>query len=53
MAALGYHPTVVVGDGAEGLAEHAPFDAIIATCAVPVVPLGVDRADHPRRGGPH
>ena len=35
---LGYHPTLVAGDGAAGLAEHAPFDRIIATCSVPVIP---------------
>ncbi|MGH3517906.1 MAG: methyltransferase domain-containing protein [Haloechinothrix sp.] len=38
LAELGYHPTLVAGDGAAGLPEHAPFDAIIATCAVPAVP---------------
>ncbi|SFO62446.1 methyltransferase domain-containing protein [Amycolatopsis rubida] len=38
LAELGYHPTLGVGDGAAGLPEHAPFDAIIATCAVPAIP---------------
>ena len=38
LARLGYHPTLVAGDGAAGLAEHAPFDRIIATCAVPALP---------------
>ena len=38
LARIGYHPTLVVADGAAGLAEHAPFDRIIATCAVPAVP---------------
>lgn len=38
LAGLGYHPTLVAGDGAAGLPEHAPFDAIIATCAVPAIP---------------
>jgi protein-L-isoaspartate(D-aspartate) O-methyltransferase len=30
--------TVVVGDGSEGLAEHAPFDAILVAAAFPEVP---------------
>ncbi|MER7113298.1 methyltransferase domain-containing protein [Saccharomonospora azurea] len=38
LAQLGHHPLVVAADGAAGLAEHAPFDAILATCAVPAVP---------------
>ena len=38
LAGLGYHPTLVAGDGAAGLPEYAPFDAIIATCAIPAVP---------------
>ncbi len=29
---------VVVGDGSEGLAEHAPFEAIVVTAAYPEVP---------------
>ncbi|APU14038.1 MULTISPECIES: methyltransferase domain-containing protein [Actinoalloteichus] len=38
LAELGCHPTLVAGDGTAGLPEHAPFDAIIATCAVSAVP---------------
>ncbi|MEU6351122.1 methyltransferase domain-containing protein [Streptomyces sp. NPDC047072] len=38
LAAAGYHPTVVTGDGARGVPERAPFDRIIATCALPSVP---------------
>jgi methyltransferase of ATP-grasp peptide maturase system len=38
LAGLGYHPTLAAGDGSAGLPEHAPFDAIIATCAVPAIP---------------
>jgi protein-L-isoaspartate(D-aspartate) O-methyltransferase len=30
--------TVVVGDGSEGLPEHAPFDAILVAAAYPNVP---------------
>lgn len=30
--------TVLVGDGSEGLAEHAPFDAILVSAAFPEVP---------------
>ncbi|EMD23161.1 Protein-L-isoaspartate(D-aspartate) O-methyltransferase [Amycolatopsis azurea DSM 43854] len=32
--AAGYRPTVITGDGAAGHRERAPFDRIIATCAV-------------------
>ncbi|MGH3928395.1 MAG: methyltransferase domain-containing protein [Pseudonocardiaceae bacterium] len=38
LAALGYHPTLVAADGADGLAGHAPFDRIIATCSVRAIP---------------
>jgi protein-L-isoaspartate(D-aspartate) O-methyltransferase len=38
LAAAGYHPVVVTGDGARGVPERAPFDRIIATCALPSVP---------------
>ncbi len=38
LATLGYTPTLVACDGAEGLAGHAPFDRIIATCSVPSIP---------------
>lgn len=30
--------TVIVGDGARGAADHAPFDAIIVSAAVPELP---------------
>jgi protein-L-isoaspartate(D-aspartate) O-methyltransferase len=30
--------TVLVGDGSEGLAEHAPYDAILVSAAFPEVP---------------
>ncbi len=36
---LGYHPTLVAGDGAAGVAECAPYDRIIATAAVADIPL--------------
>jgi protein-L-isoaspartate O-methyltransferase len=38
LSLLGYAPTLVAGDGRLGLRGHAPFDRIIATCSVPVVP---------------
>lgn len=39
LAAAGYHPVVVTGDGARGVPERAPFDRIIATCTLATVPL--------------
>lgn len=38
LAAAGYGPVVVTGDGARGVPERAPFDRIIATCALESVP---------------
>ncbi|MFF4898630.1 methyltransferase domain-containing protein [Streptomyces sp. NPDC001068] len=38
LAAAGHRPAVVTGDGARGVPERAPFDRIIATCALPGVP---------------
>ncbi|MFI7384707.1 methyltransferase domain-containing protein [Streptomyces sp. NPDC049813] len=38
LAAAGYRPAVVTGDGARGCAERGPYDRIIATCALRTVP---------------
>ncbi|OKI04610.1 methyltransferase [Streptomyces sp. CB02923] len=38
LAAAGRRPTVVTGDGARGCPERAPYDRVIATCALPSVP---------------
>ena len=38
LAAAGYRPTLAARDGAIGFAEHAPYDRIVATCAVPAIP---------------
>ncbi|MGH3849622.1 MAG: methyltransferase domain-containing protein, partial [Pseudonocardiaceae bacterium] len=38
LARIGYHPILVAADGVNGLAEHAPYDRIVATCSVPTVP---------------
>lgn len=39
LAGLGYYPTLVVGDGTDGAAQQGPYDRIIATAAVPQIPL--------------
>jgi methyltransferase of ATP-grasp peptide maturase system len=49
LAALGYRPTLVAADGGAGLPEHAPYDRIIATCAVTAVPWAW--AEQTREGG--
>ncbi|MEU3615786.1 methyltransferase domain-containing protein [Streptomyces sp. NPDC006872] len=38
LAAAGYRPTVVTGDGSRGVPERAPFDRIIATCTLTSIP---------------
>ncbi|MBB1245613.1 methyltransferase domain-containing protein [Streptomyces durbertensis] len=38
LEALGLHPVVHHGDGAQGAPAHAPFDRIIATCSVRRIP---------------
>ncbi len=43
LADAGFRPTVVAVDGERGLPEHAPYDRIIATCAVPAVPASWTR----------
>jgi protein-L-isoaspartate O-methyltransferase len=39
LAASGYNPTLAAADGAGGYPEYAPYDRIVATCAVPAIPL--------------
>jgi methyltransferase of ATP-grasp peptide maturase system len=39
IASLGHHPTLIVGDGAAGVAPHAPFDRIIVTAAITNIPI--------------
>lgn len=38
LAAAGYHPHLRVGDGLLGCPDHAPYDRIIATCALHRIP---------------
>ncbi|MGW6488815.1 methyltransferase domain-containing protein [Streptomyces sp. NPDC055056] len=38
LARAGHHPHVVTGDGARGVPERAPFDRIVATCALTTIP---------------
>ncbi|MEU6445301.1 methyltransferase domain-containing protein [Streptomyces sp. NPDC046979] len=38
LAAAGYRPAVVTGDGARGVPERAPYDRILATCSLASVP---------------
>ncbi len=39
LADLGHHSTLVAGDGTAGVAQHGPYDRVIATAAVPSIPL--------------
>ncbi len=39
LAACGYHPTCVVADGAGGYPPNAPYDRVLGTCSVSVIPL--------------
>ncbi|GAA3175758.1 MULTISPECIES: methyltransferase domain-containing protein [Streptomyces] len=43
LAAAGYRPTVVTGDGALGCPSRAPFDRILATCSLGAVPTAWPR----------
>ncbi|MBW1601036.1 methyltransferase domain-containing protein [Streptomyces sp. JJ66] len=38
LAACGYRPTVVCGDGLAGIPGHGPFDRLVCTCTVREVP---------------
>jgi protein-L-isoaspartate(D-aspartate) O-methyltransferase len=38
LASLGYRPTLVAGDGYEGVPQHGPYDAILATCSISHIP---------------
>ncbi|HEY9374945.1 methyltransferase domain-containing protein [Streptomyces sp.] len=38
LAAAGYRPAVITGDGARGCPQRAPFDRIVVTCTLPSVP---------------
>ncbi|CAM5609638.1 protein-L-isoaspartate O-methyltransferase [Streptomyces spiroverticillatus] len=43
----GYTPTLIVGDGADGLPDAAPFDRVHSTCAVETIPYAWVRDTRP------
>ncbi|MFI6517863.1 ATP-grasp peptide maturase system methyltransferase [Spirillospora sp. NPDC050679] len=45
----GLSPTLVIGDGLDGVPEHAPYDRVIATCSVRHIPRAW--LDQTRPGG--
>lgn len=47
LTSAGFAPTVVCGDGAAGWPERAPYDRVIATCAVRHVPYTWVRQTRP------
>ncbi|MGH3829466.1 MAG: methyltransferase domain-containing protein [Pseudonocardiaceae bacterium] len=47
LATAGYHPTVVIGDGAVGYPPNARYDRVIATVAFPRVPAAHLGQTHP------
>jgi len=49
LQAVGYRPTIVTGDGLQGHAARAPYDRVIATCAVQQIPTAW--VEQTRRGG--
>lgn len=38
LADVGYRPIMVAGDGHGGIPQHAPYDAILATCSLTHIP---------------
>lgn len=38
LAEIGHHPSLITGDGWDGYQPNAPYDRIIATCAVEAIP---------------
>ncbi|MFD8939270.1 methyltransferase domain-containing protein [Streptomyces sp. NPDC059578] len=41
LAAAGYRPTVITGDGSLGAPDRAPYDRIIVTCGLSSVPVAL------------
>lgn len=47
LGALGHAPSIITGDGADGVPEKAPFDRIVADCAMDQVPSAwIDQTRH-------